>query len=232
MVQIIGKGILDPEEAGNQTVRALLRSHLVILMQRLANGAETVGATRQSALGVEMKVRPGRFDRDARTCAPPTTTEPSDDTRVPVCGGVTLTVTNRAARSQYVSLVAVTERWNLIDLAQVCKWPTGTGARLAPGETRACALPDYRPAASAGTDKAAPFLQHMVIALAKPHVDGASPPNYTALRRFNDATGATRAADLAADVVGGLVDDGVGTRSTAAGPPTSVQMLGWTVDRR
>jgi hypothetical protein len=231
-VTLVAKGEIEPDDATNQTVRALLRSHLVILMQRLAGSAETAGTTRQAALGVDMKVRPGRFDRATRACAPATTAEGTDETRVPLCGGVTLTVTNRATRAQYVTLMAVTERWNLIDLAQVCKWPTGTGARLAPGEARACVLPDYRPSAAGGSEQAAPFLQHMVIALSKPHVDGASPPNYTALRRFNDAAGATRAADLAADVVGGLVDAGVGTRSLAAGPPTSVQMLGWTVDRR
>jgi hypothetical protein len=68
--------------------------------------------------------------------------------------------------------------------------------------------------------------------MTRAHVDGASPPVYAGLRRFNDATGPTRAADLGVDVTGAMLDESAGTRSASAGSPTVVQMLDWTVDRR
>jgi hypothetical protein len=227
------------DEIGNATLRAMQRAYRVERLRRMAVHDAGGGAEPQITLSINARTDVTRSaDCPAGSGAG---RETADGPRAGPCSQVMIRITNPGASPRYVHVFLIDSDWNIrhvmnreSNVRLGCTADTsGTGAILAPRQSRDCELIRYGRAASAADDPGVANLAgYSVLVLTTPARAGMSPPSFDNIGDLNNtAAGAARGAPGGFTFDDELTGEASARRGAPPPAPPSVAVLDWQLDR-
>jgi hypothetical protein len=165
----------------------------------------------------------------------------ADGPRAQPCSQVMVRVTNTSATPRYVHVFLIDGDWNIrqvmnrqSNIRLGCTSDTsGTGAILAPQQSRDCELTRYGRATTSKDDSnVANVAGYSVLVLSTPARPGMSPPSFDNIDDLNDSGAGTTRGGLGQFAFDDeLTGEAISRRGTRAPAPPSIAILDWQLDR-